>query len=144
MNFLHRFTYQAVVYEGKGVNKTIPPLVTLDSKEPPILLNPDRLAGLLAESMFTVGVRLKTVDVIFLVCSFWLLWPSFLFPGILFWHRRNGISSQAWFPRFSTGIINIICLAVDSAYDNSVGASCNRSVCGAKASTVANIFQSIR
>lgn len=58
-----------MVYEGKGVNKTIPPLVTLDSKEPPILLNPDRLAGLLTDSMFTVGVRLKTVDVIFFDCS---------------------------------------------------------------------------
>lgn len=59
-----RFTYQAVVYEGKGINTTIPPLATLDGKEPPLLINPDRLVAVPLDSMFTIGVRLKTVDVI--------------------------------------------------------------------------------
>lgn len=57
-----RFSYQAVVYEGKGVNTTNPPLVTLDGKEPPLLINPERLAELPVDSMFTIGVRLKTED----------------------------------------------------------------------------------
>lgn len=52
-----------VLYEGKGINTTIPPLVTLDGKEPPLLVNPDRLVAVPLDSMFTIGVRLKTVDV---------------------------------------------------------------------------------
>ncbi|XP_058466286.1 sortilin-related receptor-like [Malaya genurostris] len=57
-----KFIYQAVVYEGRGVNTTIPPLLIIEAKEPPILINPDRLSSLTIDSLFTIGVRLKTAD----------------------------------------------------------------------------------
>ncbi|XP_055591990.1 sortilin-related receptor-like [Uranotaenia lowii] len=56
------YTYQAVVYEGRGVNTTIPPVLMLEAKEPPILINPNQLARLPLDTLFTIGVRLKTVD----------------------------------------------------------------------------------
>ncbi|XP_038113433.1 sortilin-related receptor [Culex quinquefasciatus] len=55
-----QFTYEAVVYDGRGLNTTIPPLVVIEAKEPPILIHPDRLAGVPIGHLFTIGVRLKT------------------------------------------------------------------------------------
>uniref|UniRef100_A0A2M4B8R2 Sortilin-related receptor n=1 Tax=Anopheles marajoara TaxID=58244 RepID=A0A2M4B8R2_9DIPT len=54
------YTYEAVVKEGLALNSTAPPVVTLHSKEPPILINPDQLQSISENGFFTVGVRLKT------------------------------------------------------------------------------------
>ncbi|XP_052861860.1 sortilin-related receptor-like [Anopheles cruzii] len=54
------YTYEVLVKEGLAVNSSAPPVVTLHSKEPPILINPEHLKSINENGFFTVGVRLKT------------------------------------------------------------------------------------
>lgn len=59
--------YQLVAVGGHEMNLTsTSPILTLDAKVPPILVNPDQLGGPeAAGQIFTMGVRLKTEQVCF-------------------------------------------------------------------------------
>lgn len=56
------FMYEAVVFEGRTFKNTSIPLVMIEAKEGPILINPDKLARVPTDSLFTVGVRLRTKE----------------------------------------------------------------------------------
>lgn len=62
--FFYSFTYQLVVLPGMELNESLTPIVTIDTKAPPVLLNPDMLGGASAAGkIFTAGVRVKTAAV---------------------------------------------------------------------------------
>jgi hypothetical protein len=57
------FTYEIVAYPGLKTNETTEPFMKLESKSPPISINPNDLGGLVsAGKVFTIGVRLKTTQ----------------------------------------------------------------------------------
>ncbi|KAG4075464.1 hypothetical protein HA402_015117 [Bradysia odoriphaga] len=56
-----RYTYELLIVPGLEINGT-KPLLTIESKSPPILVNPSDLGGAdAALKIFTLGVRLKSV-----------------------------------------------------------------------------------
>lgn len=66
--FFARFIYQAVVRPGAGTReeKNNEPIIILEAEQPPILVHPSHLGGVLsAGQVFNIGVRLKTKQVIF-------------------------------------------------------------------------------
>jgi hypothetical protein len=64
--YLIRFTYQVVVRAGPGTreDKNNVPIIILEAEQPPILVHPSHLGGVLsAGHIFNIGVRLKTKQV---------------------------------------------------------------------------------
>lgn len=57
-----------IVVAGQILNDSIAPIIKRPVKEPPALINPDDLGGSnAAGKIFTMGVRLKSKDVIDLI-----------------------------------------------------------------------------
>lgn len=54
------FVYEVIVNEGHGINVSVPPVLLLQAKEPPVFIEPYQLKTISENGVFTVGVRLKT------------------------------------------------------------------------------------
>uniref|UniRef100_A0A182QTE4 Sortilin-related receptor n=1 Tax=Anopheles farauti TaxID=69004 RepID=A0A182QTE4_9DIPT len=54
------YTYEVVVYEGRDINNSAPPVLIVPAKEPPAFIQPDQLNAIAEQGLFTIGVRLKT------------------------------------------------------------------------------------
>uniref|UniRef100_A0A182RW24 Sortilin-related receptor n=1 Tax=Anopheles funestus TaxID=62324 RepID=A0A182RW24_ANOFN len=53
------YSYEIIVYEGRGINSSVPPRLTIPAKEPPVFIEPYQLNWIENEPL-TLGVRLKT------------------------------------------------------------------------------------
>uniref|UniRef100_A0AAG5DRM1 Sortilin-related receptor n=1 Tax=Anopheles atroparvus TaxID=41427 RepID=A0AAG5DRM1_ANOAO len=54
------YVYEVIVNEGHGINVSVPPVLTLTAKEPPVFIEPYQLKAIGENGIFTIGVRLKT------------------------------------------------------------------------------------